>query len=82
MTRYSIDQALADLPGLLDAAERGEEVYIARSDPDAAIKLVWTPIRPRSTWDPAWFDAHRVRPRRGRISTAEALKEMKDESLR
>lgn len=82
MTRYSVAQALADLPGLLDAAERGEEVFIDRSDPDAAIKLVWTPIRPRSAWDHEWLDANRVRPRRGRISTAEALREMKDESRR
>ena len=82
MTRYSLAEAQADLPRLLDAAERGEDIYIDRADPDAAIKLVWTPVRPRKVWDLEWLDAHRVHPRRGRISTARAISELKDESPR
>ncbi len=82
MTHYSLADAQAQLPRLLEAARRGEEVNNSQADADAAIKLVWTPLRPRKVWDMEWLDAHRVRPRRGRISTAQALSEMKDESPR
>lgn len=82
MTHYSLAQAQADLPRLIEAAERGEPVYIDRPNPDMAIKLVATPVRPRGVWDMEWLDAHRVRPRRGRISTAQAIKDLKDESTR
>lgn len=82
MARYSAAEAQADLPRLLEAAERGEDVYVDHGHPDAAIKLVWTPIRPREAWDMEWLDAHRVRPRRGKVNTAAMLQEMKDESVR
>ncbi|WP_395649710.1 hypothetical protein [Brevundimonas sp.] len=82
MTHYSVADAQAQLPRLLEAARRGEDVYIAQTNPDAAIKLVWTPLEPRAVWDMEWLDAHRVRPRRGRISTARAINEMKDENPR
>lgn len=82
MTRYSAAEAQAQLPHLLEAAERGEDIYIDRSDPDSAIKLVWTPLRSKSVWDIERLDAHRVHPRRGRISTAQAITEMKNESSR
>lgn len=82
MARYSIAEAQADLPRLLKAAERGEEVYVDQGDPGAAIKLVWTPLNPRGTWDMEWLDAHRVHPRRGKVNTAALLREIKDESVR
>lgn len=82
MTHYSLAEAQADLPRLVEAAERGEAVYIGGPDADTAIKLVWTPVRPRGVWDMEWLDAHRVRPRRGRISTAQAIEDLKTESSR
>jgi antitoxin (DNA-binding transcriptional repressor) of toxin-antitoxin stability system len=82
MARYSVAQAQSDLTSLIEAVERGESVEIERPDPDSVIKLIWAPIRPRSAWDVEWLRANRVRPRRGRINTARAIEEMKDESPR
>jgi hypothetical protein len=82
MAHYSLSDAQSDLQSLVEKAERGEEVVIDRPDKDVVVKLVVTRVRPSSPWDLEWLDAHRVRPRRGRVNTAQAMREMKDESPR
>lgn len=82
MAHYSLADAQSDLARLVERAERGEEVVIDRDDPDVVVKLVVTRVRPDGPWDIEWLRANRVRPVAGRISTAEAMREMKEETSR
>lgn len=82
MARYSILQAQSEFPALVGAAERGEEVVIDQPDADIVIKLVAHRIRPNGPGDVEWLDSVRITPRRGRVNTAQLLKEAKDEGLR
>lgn len=82
MTRYSVAEAQSDFDRLVDAAERGEEVIIDRPNPDVVVKVVAHRQRPRSAHDIEWLDAVRVRPRRGPVNTAAALRELKEKSCR
>lgn len=79
MSHYSVTEAQADLPRLIEAAERGESVIIDRADPDVEVKIVARRVRPASHHDIEWLESVRVYPRRGPVNTAAALAEMKEE---
>lgn len=82
MARYSILQAQSEFPALVVAAERGEEVVIDQPDTDIVVKLVAHRVRPNGPHDVEWLRSVRVAPRRGRVNTAQLLKEAKDEGVR
>jgi antitoxin (DNA-binding transcriptional repressor) of toxin-antitoxin stability system len=82
MARYTMAQAQAQLPDLVGAAERGDEVVIDQPDADIVVKLVAHRIRPKGPNDVEWLDAVRVRPRRGKVNTTQLLEEAKAEGWR
>lgn len=67
MSSYSVAEARNNLPKLLDRALAGEQVVITRRG--KPIVRLEPEARPRVgfTIDPAWLDAHRIKPAAGPI---------------